>query len=52
MRVNSNKLQFYKSFKEEYTPTTYLDLSRKANERKPLVKLRLRNHELMIELGR
>ena len=49
---NSQKLEFYNTFKDEYTPSCYLDLTRKLNNRKELVKLRIGNHKLLIETGR
>jgi len=48
---HSKKLEFYNTFKNEYTPS-YLELTNKLNERKELVKLRMGNHILMIETGR
>ncbi len=47
-------LEFYTTFKDEYTPSCYLDLTRKLNSRKELVKLRIGNHnyKLLIETGR
>ena len=48
---NSKKLEFYNTFKDEYTPSCYLDLTRKLNNRKELVKLRKGNHKLLIETG-
>ena len=49
---NSKKLEFCNNFKDEYTPSCYLDLTRKRNNRKELVKLRIGNHKLLIETGR
>ena len=46
------KLEFYRSFKNEHTISNYLDLTRGTAERKALVKLRNSNHKLMIEKGR
>ena len=34
------------------TPSYYLDLTRKMNERKALLKFRIANHKLMFEIGR
>ena len=48
---NSKKLEFYNTFKDEYTPSCFLDLTRKLNNRKELVKLRIGNHKLLIELA-
>ena len=49
---NSKKLEFYNTFKNEYTPCCYLSFTRKLNGRKELVKLRIGNHKLIIETGR
>ena len=49
---NSSKLEFYNTFKTDCTPSYYLGLTRKLNERKQLVKFRLGNHKLRIETGR
>ena len=46
---HSKKLEFYNTFKNEYTPSCYLELTSKLNERKELVKFRIGNHKLMIE---
>ena len=46
------KLEFYNTFKNEYTPSCYLELTSKLNERKELVKFRIGDHKLMIETGR
>ena len=46
------KLEFYRSFKNEHTISDYLYLTRGTAERKALVKLRISNHKLMIEQGR
>ena len=45
------KLEFYNTFKTEYTPSYYLDLTKKITNRKAFVKLRIGNHKLMIESG-
>ena len=42
----------YNVFKDSYTPSIYLDVTRKNPNRKILVKLRISNHELNIETGR
>ena len=42
---NSQKLEFYNVFKDSYTPSTYLDVTRKIPNRKTLVKLRISNHK-------
>ena len=49
---NSQKLEFYNVFKDSYTPSIYLDVTRKTPDRKTLVKLRISNHKLNIEIGR
>ena len=49
---HSQKLEFYRSFKNDHTISNYLDLTRGTAERKALVKLRISNHKLMIEQGR
>ena len=46
------KLEFYRSFKNEHIISNYLDLTRGTAERKALVKLRISNHKLMLEQGR
>ena len=38
---NSQKLEFYNTFKDSYTPSPYLDLTRKNPNQKMLVKLRI-----------
>ena len=43
---HSKKLEFYNTVKTEYTPSYYLDLTKKITNRKALVKLRIDNHEL------
>ena len=48
----SKKLEFYKVFKDEYFTSDYLNQLRNFNERRNLVKFRVSNHKLMIELGR
>ena len=49
---HSQKLDFYRIFKTQYTPSNCLDLTRNTSERRALIKLRISNHKLMIELGR
>ena len=49
---NSQKLEFYNAFKDSYTSSVYLDVTRKNPNRKTLVKLRISNHKLNIETGR
>ena len=48
----SQKLEFYRSFKTDHTSSSYLDLARGTAGRRALVKLRISNHKLMIEIGR
>ena len=48
---NSLKLEFYNVFKDSYTPSIYLDVTRKNPNRKTLVKLRISNRKLNIETG-
>ena len=49
---HSKKLEFYNNCKNDYKSSYYLDLTKKSNERKELVKFRIRNHKLSIEIGR
>ena len=51
---HSQKLEFYRSFKTDHTTSSYLELTRGTAGRRALatVKLRISNHELMIEIGR
>ena len=49
---HSQKLEFYRSFKSNHTTSSYLDLTRGTAGRRALVKLRISNHKLMIEIGR
>ena len=44
--------QFYSTFKDSYTRSPYLDLTRKNLNRKTLVKLRISNHKPLIKTGR
>ena len=44
----SQKLEFY-VFKDSYTPSIYLDVTRKNPNRKTLVKLRISNHNLTLK---
>ena len=46
------KLEFYRSFKSNHTTSSYLDLTRGTAGRRALVKLRISNHKLIIEIGR
>ena len=46
------KLEFYGSFKTHHTSSSYLDLTKGTAGRRALVKLRISNHKLMIEIGR
>ena len=49
---HSRKLEFYRSFKTDHTSCSYLDLTRRTAGRRALVKLRISNHKLVIEIGR
>ena len=49
---HSEKLEFYNICKNDYTRSYYLDLTKKSNERKELVKFQISNHKLIIEIGR
>ena len=49
---NSQKLEFYRSFKNEYTSSKYLELTWRVPDRRTITELRISNHKLMIELGR
>ena len=41
---NSTKLEFFNTFKNDYTPFSYLGLTNKLSERKELVKFRIGSH--------
>ena len=49
---HSQKLGFYWSFKTDHSSSSYLDLTRGTAGRRALVKLRISNYKLMIEVGR
>ena len=49
---HSQKLEFYRSFKSNHNTSSYLDLTRGTAVGRALVKLRISNHTLMIEIGR
>ena len=49
---HSKKFEFYRSFKTDHTSSSYLDVTRRKAGRRALVKLRISNHKLMIEIGR
>ena len=49
---NSKKLEFYKTFKDEYSTSDYLYQLRHYDERNNFVKFKISNHKLMIEHGR
>ena len=49
---HSQKLEFYWSFKTDHSSSSYLDLTRGTAGRRALVKLRISNHKLMIEISR
>ena len=42
---NSQRLEFYNVVEDSYTPSIYLDVTRKNPYRKILVKLRISNHK-------
>ena len=48
----SQKLSFYCTIKDDYSPSLYLVLTRKNPSRKALVRLRISSHQLRIETGR
>ena len=41
---NSTKLEFFNTFKNDYTPFSYLGLTNKLSERKDLAKFRIGSH--------
>ena len=49
---HSRKLSFYHSIKNNYSPSAYLDSTRKNPLRRTLVKLRIGCHNLRAETGR
>jgi len=49
---NSSKLEFFNTFKNDYTASSYLGLTSKLSERKELVKFRIGNHKLRIQTAR
>ena len=49
---HSKKLEFYKVFRDEYSTSDHLYRLRTFNERKKLLKFKIRNLKLVIELGR
>ena len=49
---HSQKLEFCRSLKTDHTTSSYLDLIRGTAGRRALIKLRISNHKLMIEIGR
>ena len=46
---NSQNLEFYNVLKDSYTPSIYLDVTKKNPKRKTLEKLRISNNKLNIE---
>ena len=50
--MNIKKIAFYKVLKNEYSTSDYLHHLRNFNDRQKLVKFKINNHKLMIELGR
>ena len=49
---NSQKLQLYSKIKTSYEPERYLNVIKNAKLKQALCKLRVSNHNLMIERGR
>ena len=49
---NSNKLEFYKTFKSDFTCEQYLNTIKNPVLRRNYTKFRISNHNLMIEHGR
>ena len=49
---NSEKLIFYKEIKTKYEPEGYFSSQTNISSRKELTRLRISNHEHMIERGR
>ena len=49
---HSRKLRFYHSIKKNYSPSAYIDSTRKNPLRRTLVKLRIGCHNLHVETGR
>ena len=49
---NSTKLEFFNTFKNDYTQSSCLGLINEQSERKKQVKLRIDNHKLRIETSR
>ena len=50
---HSQKFEFYRPFETDHTTTDYLVLTRGiAGRRALLVKLRMRNHKLMMKMGK
>ena len=46
------KLEFYKTFKDEYSTSDHLYQLRHYDERQHFVKFKISNHKIMIEQGR
>ena len=49
---HSKKLEFYKVFRDEYSTSDYLYRLRTLHEKKNLLKFKITNLKLVIELGR
>ena len=49
---NSKQLEFYKTFKDEYSTSDYLYQLRHYDERQHFVKFKISNHKLLIEQDR
>ena len=45
---HSEKLEFYKVFKDEYSTSAYLRQLRNFNERRNLMKFKISNHKLKL----
>ena len=48
----SKKLDFYRTFKQDFSVSSYIDILRNRGTRKSFVKFYLSNHKLCIESGR
>ena len=50
--LNIQRIRILQVFKDEYSPSDYLHHLRTFNEKRNVVKFKVSNHKLMIELGR
>ena len=48
---HSKKPEFYRSFKNEHATSNYLELTRRAPDRRPLTNLRISNHKTYDQIG-